>query len=287
MMSSFAPYFSDWLFRLLKSKVNESVHLQDYPQIEHDQINEDLESRIQYARDIVQLILLIRNREKLNVRQPLQKVTVVIDDKVNKRIFETIEPIILKEVNIKTLQLESNTSGLVKKRAKADFKLLGPKYGSKMKDIANKISQLEEREINDLLNDGVINLKIGRDNIAINLSEIIIISSSIEGLSVAQEGTLTVAVDTRLDDDLIKEGAAREFINRVQSIRKNKNLNLTDRISINIMSDSFLEETIVTFNKLIKNETLANDINFFITDESAGDNHVINGAEIVIEVVKQ
>ena len=287
MMSSFAPYFSDWLFRLLKSKVNESVHLQDYPQIEYDQINEDLESRIQYARDIVQLILLIRNREKLNVRQPLKNVTVVIDDKVNKCIFETIEPIILKEVNIKTLQLESNTSGLVKKRAKADFKLLGPKYGSKMKDIANKISQLEEKEINDLLNDGVIDLKIGRDNIAINQSEIIIISSSIEGLSVAQEGTLTVAVDTRLDDELIKEGAAREFINRVQSIRKNKNLNLTDRISINIVSDSFLKETIVTFNKLIKNETLANDINFFITDELAGDNHVINGAEIVIEVVKQ
>ena len=98
---------------------------------------------------------------------------------------------------------------------------------------------------------------------------------------------MTVAVDTRLDDELIKEGAAREFINRVQSIRKNKNLNLTDRISINIMSDSFLKETIVTFNKLIKNETLANDINFFITDELAGDNHVINGAEIVIEVVKQ
>ena len=156
-----------------------------------------------------------------------------------------------------------------------------------MKDIANKISQLEEKEINDLLNDGVISFKIGRDNIAINLSEIIIISSSIEGLSVAQEGTLTVAVDTRLDDDLIKEGAAREFINRVQSIRKSKNLNLTDRISINIKSDPFLEETIVTFIKLIKNETLANDINFFITDELAGDNHIINGMEIVIEVVNQ
>ena len=96
---------------------------------------------------------------------------------------------------------------------------------------------------------------------------------------------MTVAVDTRLDDELIKEGAAREFINRVQSIRKNKNLNLTDRISINIMSDSFLKETIVTFNKLIKNETLANDINFFITDELAGDNHVINGARSLLKLL--
>ena len=176
---------------------------------------------------------------------------------------------------------------LVKKRAKADFKLLGPKYGAKMKDIANKINQLEENEINDLLTNRVISLKIGEDNISINLSEVIIISSSIEGLSVAQEGTLTVAVDTKLDDDLIKEGAAREFINRVQSIRKNKNLNLTDRISINVISDPVLEETIFTFSKLIKNETLANDINFFKTKTLMGDNHVINGVEIVIEIVKQ
>ena len=287
MMSPFAPFFSDWLFRLLNPKTNESVHLQDYPEIKHNEIHEKLESRIQYAREIVQLVLLIRNREKLNVRQPLKKVTVVVDHKVDKHTFKAIESIILKEVNVKTLELESNTSGLVKKKAKADFKLLGPKHGSKMKELANKISQLEEKDINDLLKNGLINIKIGEIEIPVSSSEVTIISSSIEGLSVAQEGTLTVALDTTLDENLIKEGAAREFINRVQSIRKNKEFNLTDRILINVMTNSFLEDTIVTFSNLIKNETLANEIKFFKPKKLKGENHQINGAQIIIEVVRQ
>ena len=135
--------------------------------------------------------------------------------------------------------------------------------------------------------DNLINLKLGEIEIPISLSEVIIISSSIEGLSVAQEGTLTVALDITLDDNLRKEGAAREFINRVQSIRKNKNLNLTDRILINVTTDSFLEDTIVTFSKLIKNETLANDIKFFKPQKIIGDDHLINGSKILINIVEQ
>ena len=286
MMSPFAPFFSDWLYRLLNPNQKKSVHLQDYPAIDNERIDIKLEEQIQYARNIVQLVLLVRNREKLNVRQPLQKVTVVVDEFSNDISFKTIERLILKEVNIKTLVLESNTSKLVKKRAKADYKVLGPKYGKQMKTIAKKIASLKEEDINKLISTGSIDLKLDATKIILNLSEVIILSESVEGLSVAQEGRLTVAVDTRLSDELIKEGAAREFINRVQSMRKAKDFELTDRIKINVATSNYLQETIIAFITLIKNETLANTIDFIHENEICGEKHNILEKEIIIEVFK-
>ncbi len=287
MMSPFAPFFSDWLYRLLNPNENLSVHLKDYPQIQINQIDKELEAKIQYARNVVQLVLLIRNREKLNVRQPLQKVTVVVSDSENQASFDSIKSLILKEVNVKTLELRSNTSSLVKKRAKANYKLLGPRFGRQMKEIAEKISQLEEDEINDLIANSSVTLKIQNSKVVIDYSEIIIISESVEGLSVAQEGTLTVALDTRLSNELIQEGAAREFVNRVQSIRKGKDFALTDRVTISVFADNYLEETIKKFTKLIKNETLANNIEFITDDQIRGEHHLILEKNIVIEVNKQ
>jgi len=264
IMSPIAPFFSDWLYRKITKSFEEgissSVHLTRFPLVEDQIIDVGLENRMGLARQIVQMVLLLRNREKVNVRQPLKRILLVTSTSVKKTEIEKIEEIILNEVNIKAIDYVENTSGLVKRTAKADYKKLGPRLGKRMKTIANLISRLTESQIDSLIGSKMVFFKVDSEKITVSLDEVQIFAESTEDLAMTQEGTITVALDMAIDDELRAEGFAREVINRIQSMRKTADFNLTDRISVEYTVDKKTSKAIKLHMGAIKKETLAHSI---------------------------
>tara|TARA_Y100001970_G_scaffold163592_1_gene199935 strand:- start:119 stop:994 length:876 start_codon:yes stop_codon:yes gene_type:complete len=258
-MSPIAPFFSDWLFRRVnKSKDGAaSVHLAEFPEIEHGLIDVDLERRMELARRIVQMILLIRNKAKVNVRQPLKRILLVTNKTVMKTDVEKIEGIVLDEVNVKSIDYVEDSSSLVHRTAKADFKRLGPRLGGAMKNTAAVISTFTEAQIDEITSKGVLEVLVNSKPISINLEDIQIYSESTEALEMAQDGMLTVALDMTLDENLRAEGFAREIINRVQSMRKTADFNLTDRIVVTYKASDALKAALNVHSKAVGIETLA------------------------------
>ena len=262
IMSPIAPFFSDWLYRRVdKSKDGvASVHLAEFPEIEHGLIDVDLERRMELARRIVQMILLIRNKAKVNVRQPLKRILLVTNKTVMKTDVEKIEGIVLDEVNVKSIDYVEDSSSLVQRTAKADFKRLGPRLGGAMKNTAAVISTFTEAQIDEITSKGVLEVLVDSKPISINLEDIQIYSESTEALEMAQDGMLTVALDMTLDENLRAEGFAREIINRVQSMRKNADFNLTDRIVVTYKASDALKAALNVHSKAIGIETLASKL---------------------------
>ncbi|MGN6542788.1 MAG: DUF5915 domain-containing protein, partial [Ginsengibacter sp.] len=270
LMAPIAPFFADWLFKNLNEvtgKINlTSVHLTDFPKPDESLINKELEERMELAQNVSSLILSLRKKVNIKVRQPLQKVIIpAIDNNFEDKI-RLVEDIIKSETNIKEVEILPAHNDFIKKKAKANYKTLGKRLGSKMKWAAEKIQQLNDQDIHKiqaaefLLNTDFENTK--EEPIFISAEDVEISTNEIPGFEIAVKGNLTVALDLVISDELKKEGFAREFINRVQNIRKETNLELTDKILLNIEQKDGIETIITEFNEYICAEILAENIKF-------------------------
>ena len=261
MMSPVAPFFSDWLYRRLnevaKRDAQPSVHLGRFPCADTAVIAPALEARMALARSVVQLVLLLRNRSQINVRQPLARMLLVIGTAVDQREVERVRDIILDEVNVRVIEYIADSSGVVKRSAKADFKKLGPRLGKQMKAVAALIATWGDAEIRRLQADGVFALTLEGATIEVKPDEVEILSEEIGAWSVAQEGGITVALDVQIDDELRAQGHAREVVNRIQGMRKSADLALTDRIHVEYLAAPGLAKSLASNCEFIGRETLA------------------------------
>ncbi|MDC0303743.1 isoleucine--tRNA ligase [Flavobacteriales bacterium] len=261
LMSPIAPFYADRLFLDLNSVTgrdkSESVHLSDMPVHSNAAIDTDLEERMAIAQKTTSLILSIRKKEKHRVRQPLAKVMVPILDEKFERQLRAVEDLVLSEVNVKGLEYLKETTGVIEKTIKANFKTLGPKYGKQMKQIASEIGQLSQEEISSFESKGSYELDIDGAPISISLEDAEITSKDIPGWSVASEAGITVALDLTITPELEQEGLARELVNRIQNLRKDKGLEVTDRISLTILESDLIKDAVNNNLKYICAETLA------------------------------
>jgi len=264
LMAPIAPFFADWLFRNLNTVTkrieNQSVHLSDFPVADNSIIDKELEERMQLAQDISSLVLSIRKKVNIKVRQPLQRILVPVLTKHMEEQIKKVENIVKNEVNVKSFDYLVETEGFIKKKAKPNFKVLGSRMGGKMKAVAAGISQMGESDISALEKNKTFPLVIDSDTIEIGIGDVDIIAEDIPGWAVANKDNVTVALDITVTPELQDEGNARELINRIQKIRKESGLQLTDRIVVKIEEYQPLRSAIINFCDYICAEVLADDI---------------------------
>ena len=266
LMAPIAPFFCDQIFRNLNSVTKKynftSIHHTPFPKAELTKIDTALENRMQMAQDICSLVLSIRKKVNIKVRQPLQKILIPVLDPATKTAIELMQELILAEVNVKEINYITETEGVIRKKLKANFKLLGAKLGTKMKQASSVIAQLTQAEISQLEKQGSINIMVDSESIPLLINEVEIIAEDIPGWSVAVKNSLTVALDITVSPDLLMEGNARELVNRVQNIRKESNFELTDKILLEIEDNTALKDSIIQFSDYICREILAVQIDF-------------------------
>jgi isoleucyl-tRNA synthetase len=264
LMAPISPFFSDALYRNLnavtKKNSFESIHHALFPKVKKEVIDIELEERMKLAQDISSLILSIRKKTNIKVRQPLQKALIPVLNPTLKNQFVKIEDLVKAEVNIKEIEYLTETEGFIKKKIKPNFVALGKKLGSKMKLVSQSLSELSQSEITSLEKDGYITLLIDNESINIKLDEVEITAEDIPGWSVANKGNLTVALDLTINEDLRKEGEAREFVNRIQNIRKDLNFDLTDIIFLKIEDNPAFVNSLYDYKNYICAEILAESI---------------------------
>ena len=293
-MAPVAPFFADWLFNNLNAVSNRftaaSVHHTDFPKADEAIIDIDLEKRMELAQDISSLILSLRKKVNLKVRQPLQKVFIPVLDNTMAERIKKVEDIIKAETNIKEVDLLGAENDFIKKKAKANFKTLGKKLGPKMKLAAELISEFDNATIDKVLEgEYILNpdyKNLGEDPIIITAEDMEIATDEIPGYEVAVKGSLTVALDIIITDDLKKEGAAREFVNRVQNIRKDSGFNLTDRIDVTISENAELQASIIQYKDYICAEILADSL-AFLPNLNQGTEIEVNDAILKVNVLKK
>jgi isoleucyl-tRNA synthetase len=261
-----APFFMDRLYKDLinttQKEAFDSVHLADFPIYEPSLTNVALESKMQKAQTISSLVLSIRQKEKIKVRQPLQKIMVPILDEKQREEIEAVAALIKSEVNVKEIELIDDASDILVKQIKPNFKTLGPKFGKDMKVVAAAIGQFGQEDIQKIEQEGEISLEIENKTINLQLHDVEIVSQDIEGWLVASSGPLTVALDVTINEALKKEGIARELVNRIQNLRKDSGFEVTDRIAIKIVKDGLVEKAIESNLDYIKTETLTTELLF-------------------------
>ncbi len=264
LMSPIAPFFADQLYTDLNSgtkKENfESVHLADYPAYNTALVDKALEERMALAQDISSLTLSLRKKVGINVRQPLSKILVPVLDSTFQEKVERVKDLILSETNIKTIEFITDTTGIIKKKIKPNFKSLGAKVGKDMKIVTAAIQALGAEDIDTLEKNGTIAL--ANTGYTIGLEDVEIIAEDVAGWQVANLGNLTVALDIHITEELKKEGIARELINRIQNLRKDKDFEVTDRIKVTISQNKAIEEAAKDNLSYICTEILADSIDF-------------------------
>jgi len=274
-----APFFMDRLFKDLSKGVNtneeESVHLTSFPVADTVFIDTTLERKMQRAQTISSLVLSLRQKEKIKVRQPLQKVMIPVLDNTIKAEIEAVSELIKSEVNVKEIKLIDEASGILVKQIKPDFKKLGPRFGKDMKAVAGAIQKFGQEEISVLEKEGSILVPINQKNTKLTLDDVIISSQDIEGWLVANANGITVALDITITPELKNEGIARELVNRIQNLRKDSGFEVTDRIEVTLQENDKIAPAVKQNLEYIKQETL--------TDVLAFKSHVDNGTEIVFD----
>lgn len=287
LSSPFAPFLSEELYQNLNratGKENfESVHLALWPETTF--IDTELEAKMDIAQRVVYLSRSMRAKNDLKVRQPLKKILVSVD-KNKRRAVKEMADVILEEINIKELEILEDDSAIVNKSAKPNFKTLGPKYGKLMKNLAPKIKEFGKKEIEQLENDNELKLDVDGNEVIITKDDVEIINTEIEGWIVETEEGVTVGIDTELTEDLIAEGYAREFVNRVQNMRKDSGLDVIDRIRIFYQSDEKLTNYLNKFSDYITNETLADELNTTTTGNGYSEQWEIGDFNCKISIVK-
>ncbi len=260
LASPVAPFFMDRLFRDLnatsRKEAFDSIHLADFPEYIERFVDKELERKMEKAQTISSLVLSLRKKEMIKVRQPLQRIMIPVLDEQQRSEIEAVEDLIKSEVNVKEIQLIDDASGLLIKQVKPNFKVLGPRFGKDMKAVANVIELFTSEDIVTIEAHGVIEVGINGKMIKLVSEEMVISSQDIEGWLVASSGNITVALDVNISEGLKKEGIARELVNRIQNLRKDSGFEVTDTIDVTIQKDGFIEDAILENLNYIKNETL-------------------------------
>ncbi len=261
MMAPISPFFSEWLYSALNGAVHredaESVHLADFPVVNAEGVDLDLERRMGLARTITSVVLSLRNKSGINVRQPLPCIMVVTEAGVNQEDVERVRDVILEEVNVKAVEYISGSSGVVKRTAKPNFKRLGSRLGKLMKSVNQAVRALSEEDIGRYAREGTIALQADGHLVELGPEDLEITSEGIAGWLVDQEDDVTVALDTTITDELLTEGLAREVVNRVQTMRRTADFDVTDRIIVEYRATGKLVSALEEYGSWIRNETLA------------------------------
>lgn len=263
LLAPFAPFYSDQLFMDLINVTGkehvESVHLSDYPVVNEKFIDKELEARMSMAQKITSMILALRRKVNIKVRQPLKAIMIPAVDAEQRRHIEAVETLILNEVNVKSLKFVEGSDVLVKK-VKCNFRTMGKKFGKLMKGIAAQIGALTQAQITEFEHNGYIDLDVEGNAVKVELSDVEIISEDIPGWLVSNEGNLTVALEIELTDELKREGIARELVNRIQNMRKDNAYEITDRINVVVSPDANTDAAISQYADYIKSQVLADSI---------------------------
>ena len=259
LMAPVAPFYADKLFQDLNltEKDIHSIHLSDFPEYDESVIDKELEERMSLAQDISSLVLSLRRRADVKVRQPLQKILIPILDEGFEEKIEQVRSLILSEINVKEIEYVSDTAGRFNKKIRPDFQKMGKKYGPKMKAIAGALSEFTQEDIRAIETNGSFDIKVENESVQIALDEVEIVTEDIPGWLVANQGNLTVALDINLSDSLIDEGIARELVNKIQNLRKEMKFNVTDRIVVEIEKLDWIEPAIKNNFEYICSEILA------------------------------
>jgi isoleucyl-tRNA synthetase len=261
-----APFFMDKLYRDLTQATHsekfDSVHLAEFPKYVENFVDKSLESKMQKAQTISSLVLSLRKKEMIKVRQPLQKVMIPVLDANQRLEIEAVSDLIKAEVNVKEITLLDDASGILIKQIKPNFKALGPRFGKDMGLIGKEIQVFSQEQINQLDKEGGISIVIGENNINLSLADVEISSQDIEGWLVANSNGITVALDITISPELKQEGVARELVNRIQNIRKDSGFEVTDKIKVHLQKNTELETAVKANEEYIKSETLTETLVF-------------------------
>ena len=270
LMAPFAPFYSDMLYRDLTGR-DTSVHLERYPVAQDAVIDKALEDRQHIAQEITSMVLSLRRKKNLKVRQPLTAIMIPVLNDEQKAQIEAVVDLIINEVNVKGINYVGNDEGVLVKRIKPNFKKLGPKYGKIMKALAQVLTDLSQADINKFDQQGSITVDVNGQPATVEVDDVEIISEDIPGWLVANEGNLTVALDITLTPDLVREGTARELVNRIQNVRKSKDFDITDKIVVKIEPNEHTDEAVEQFKDYIAKQVLAVSID---VEAVAGDEAV-------------
>ncbi|WP_353147778.1 isoleucine--tRNA ligase [Flavobacterium sp.] len=277
-----APFFMDRLYKDLNANTNkekfESIHLANFPISVENFVDKSLESRMQKAQTISSLVLSLRKKEMIKVRQPLQRVMIPVLDATFKAEILAIEDLIKAEVNVKEIELLEDASGVLVKQIKPNFKALGPRFGKDMGLIAKEIQSFSQDQINELDKTGELTITSSEKSITLTVEDVEISSQDIPGWLVANSNGITVALDITISEELRKEGIARELVNRIQNIRKDSGFEVTDKIKVQILKNDSIEQAVIANESYIKSETLTNEL-IFVSEIS-------NGTEVEFDELK-
>jgi isoleucyl-tRNA synthetase len=288
-----APFFMDNLFldlnRVTGKEAIPSIHLADYPVYNNSMIDKELEERMQLAQQISSMVLSLRKKSNIKVRQPLGKIMLpVVETGQFKMQVERVQELILHEVNVKTIEFVEDNEGIFVKRIKPDFKKLGPKYGKIMKAIAARIGEMTAKEISTIEKEGNIAFTIEEQPVTIEVDDVEIFAKDIPGWAVANQGALTVALDITITENLQQEGYARELVNRIQNYRKEMQFDVVDNITVSLQRHPALDAAFTAFESYIKSETLCTELR--LTDTIITPNktrfEITDGVEVEIAIDK-
>ncbi len=259
LMAPVSPFYSDMLYRDLTGSTK-SVHLMPYPTACESVIDSDLEHRMAMAQKVTSMVLALRRKKNLKVRQPLTSIMIPVTDDAQRTAIEAVSDLITSEVNVKGIKFVGNDEGILVKKVKPDFKKLGPKYGKIMKALAAQLTTMSQADILKLEQEGSIKLMVGDQEAVVDTTDVEIISEDIPGWLVSNEGNLTVALDITVTDELRREGMARELVNRIQNVRKSKNFDITDKVLVSISPDERINDAVEAYGDYIAHQVLALDI---------------------------
>jgi isoleucyl-tRNA synthetase len=295
LMSPIAPFYADWLYKNLSDGLRsnglgddsalkeDSVHLSILMKADESKIDKSLTESMHYAQNVSSLIHSLRKKEKIKVRQPLHKILIPILKPEVKTSIEAVEELILSEINVKEVEYVDDASGILVKKIKPNFRTLGKLYGPKMKAISGIINGFGKEEIAAIERDGSFPIEVDGENISLTLEDVEITSEDIPGWLVASENGLTVALDVTLTDDLKKEGLSRDMVNRIQNLRKDKGMEVQDKIAVVYHSENqMMMEALAEFGEYVKTETQA--LSLTAGSVNGGEKFDIDGIEIDVKI---
>ena len=262
LLAPFAPFFADRLYTDLTAATgrdSHSVHLAAFPKADDALVDADLEARMAIAQKITSMVLALRRKVNIKVRQPLQAIMIPAASEEQKKHIEAVKDLVMNEVNVKELRFVEG-SGVLVKKVKCNFRTMGKKFGKLMKGIAAAMSALGQDQIADLEKSGTVALSVDGNDVVVEAADVEIISEDIPGWLVSNEGNLTVALEVELNDELRREGMARELINRIQNLRKENNFEITDRVNVLVSPNADVENAVDSFADYIKGQVLADNI---------------------------
>jgi isoleucyl-tRNA synthetase len=283
-----APFYMDRLFIDLNNVTGryeaESVHLSDFPTADETLIDAALEARMDVAQKLSSMILGLRRKVNIKVRQPLNKMMLPILDPELQDQVESVKSLVLNEVNVKDIEYITDTAGILVKKIKPNFKTLGPRFGKQMKEVSGAINALSQEDIAAFENAGSFAIKVNGEKVLLNLEDVEIVSEDIPGWLVANEGSLTVALDIHITEELRQEGMARELINRIQNIRKESGFDVTDKIEVLIEKHELINEAVENHGNYIGSQTLASSILLKDTLENQASKRIDIDEDIFINI---